>query len=100
MKVDLCRTIDRNREVLAGKGTRLYAAAKAWLQGRRSRLEIEAGRMHALSPLAILERGYAICRNEQGAIMRSAAAAEPGSRVDVKLAQGELSCRVERVLQS
>jgi len=97
MKVDLRRTIDRNHEMLAGRTNRLRSGIMSWLHGRRARLEIAVGRMNALSPLAILERGYAICRDEQGRILRAAGTAVPGSKVDVKLARGELACRVERV---
>ena len=97
VKVDLRQTIARNREVLAGKRNRLHSAARTWLQNRRSRLELQVGRIHALSPLAILERGYAICRNEQGAILREAAEAVCGDRVEVMLARGRLGCRVEQI---
>jgi len=97
VKVDLRQTIARNREVLAGKRNRLHSAARTWLQNRRSRLELQVGRIHALSPLAILERGYAICRNEQGAILREAAKAVCGDRVEVMLARGRLGCRVEQI---
>ena len=48
------------------------------LQRWRSRLELDMGRIHALSPLAILERGYAICRDEQGVILRDADRIAPG----------------------
>jgi exodeoxyribonuclease VII large subunit len=97
MKVDLRRTIDRNREMLAARMNRLQSGIRARLRSLRARLEIAVGRMNALSPLAILERGYAICRDAKGAILRDAAVAQPGATVDVKLARGVLDCRVERV---
>jgi exodeoxyribonuclease VII large subunit len=97
IKVDLRQTIARNREILAGKQNRLISAARAWLKSRRSSLELEVGRMNALSPLAILERGYAICRDDQGAILRDPARVAPGDRVAVTLARGELDCRVEEI---
>ncbi len=96
-KVDLCRTIARDREILAGKRTLLHAAAGKQLQRWRSRLELDMGRIHALSPLAILERGYAICRNEHGMILRDADQIAPGDPVQVRLAHGELGCRVEQI---
>ncbi|MBZ5498112.1 MAG: exodeoxyribonuclease VII large subunit [Acidobacteriia bacterium] len=95
IKVDLRQTIARNAEILAGKRNRLQSAARTWLQSRRSKLELEAGRMNALSPLAILQRGYAICRSQRGVILRDVAGIVRGERVEVKLARGELGCRVE-----
>jgi exodeoxyribonuclease VII large subunit len=53
--------------------------------------------MHALSPLAILERGYAICRDAEGRILKEAAAVAAGDRVEARLARGTLECRVENV---
>jgi exodeoxyribonuclease VII large subunit len=97
VKVDLRQALARNREVLSGKRNRLVAAARAWVLSRRSRLELEVGRINALSPLAILGRGYAICRNQQGIILREAARVAAGERVEVTLALGGLDCRVEQV---
>jgi exodeoxyribonuclease VII large subunit len=55
-----------------------------------------AARLDALSPLSVLGRGYAVCWNEtRTAIIRSASAVRTGDRVHVRLAQGELGCRVE-----
>ncbi len=97
IKVDLRQMIARNREIVTGKRNRLYSAIRARLRGWRSRFEVEVGRINALSPLAILERGYAICRQKQGAILRDAARVSPGDQVAVTLARGEIDCRVERI---
>lgn len=56
------------------------------------------GRLNALNPLAVLERGYAVCRTiPDGAIIRDAATLAPGHRIDVTLHHGHATCRVERV---
>ena len=73
---------------------------KAVLQREKARVELAAGRMHALSPLAILERGYAICRDQQGIILKDAGSVSAGDAVNVRLARGELGCRVELVMTS
>jgi exodeoxyribonuclease VII large subunit len=69
---------------------------------RARRLEAEArarglaGRLHALSPLAVLARGYAVCWNEtRTSIIRSARAVHAGDAVRVTLADGELTCHVD-----
>jgi exodeoxyribonuclease VII large subunit len=55
-----------------------------------------AAQLDALSPLAVLGRGYAVCWNDaRTGIIRSAAQVHAGDRVRVTLAEGELGCRVE-----
>jgi len=50
--------------------------------------------LDALSPLAVLERGYAICLTPEGAVIRSADEVEIGSDVSVRLHEGSLSAKV------
>jgi len=93
-RVDLKHRIARKRESLARAETAFHAAMKRMLQTRRSNFNVASGRLHALSPLAILDRGYAICRDEQGTILRDVESVSPGDRVRVRLARGELDCSV------
>jgi exodeoxyribonuclease VII large subunit len=94
-RVDLDRMIERRREALARNHHALVSGLKNLLGRGRSSLEVAAGRLNALSPLSILERGYAICRDERGAVLKDAAGVAPGDGVQVKLARGRLRCRVE-----
>lgn len=63
----------------------------------RQRLAIAAGTLDVVSPLATLQRGYAIITNEAGRVVTNAGAVQPGDSVRARLAQGELHARVERV---
>ena len=59
------------------------------------RLRSAAGSLEALSPLAVLARGYAVCWNaDHSAIIRDARTVERGDQVHVKLSHGELACDV------
>jgi len=53
-----------------------------------------AARLDDLSPVSILARGYAVTRNEEGAIVRHVAEAPVGSHVSVTLSDGALDCAV------
>jgi exodeoxyribonuclease VII large subunit len=64
------------------------------LATRRSALEQLSARISQLSPTRVLERGYAIVSTAEG-ILRDAAAAPPGSALQVRLAKGGLKARVE-----
>jgi exodeoxyribonuclease VII large subunit len=52
--------------------------------------------LDALSPLAVLERGYAICLTPEGRVVRSAASVDVGSDVKVQLHEGSLSAKVTK----
>jgi exodeoxyribonuclease VII large subunit len=59
-------------------------------------LIIQQGRtLHAVSPLATLERGYAIVFDESDAVVRRAADIAVGERVRIMLGDGELKARSE-----
>jgi exodeoxyribonuclease VII large subunit len=65
------------------------------LYSERARFELAVGKIDALSPLGILKRGFALCRDARGAIVKKAVDVSPGDRVRVTLSSGELDCRVE-----
>jgi len=96
-RVDLRDAVARRREVLARARQNLLLGMRSRLREERSSLEIAVGKVNALSPLSILQRGYAICRDEAGAILKDSDRVSPGARVDLTLARGELNCRVEAV---
>jgi exodeoxyribonuclease VII large subunit len=84
-------------ERLEGLQTRLGSGMRRILDGRRLRLEaLEAG-LEALSPLAVLARGYAIARKD-GRVIRDAAACSPGERISVVVARGGMECLVSAVV--
>jgi exodeoxyribonuclease VII large subunit len=76
--------------------SRLRAAVVSRRHVAERRAATLAARLDALSPLAVLGRGYAVCWNDaRTSIIRSSGQVHPGERVRVTLAQGELGCRVE-----
>jgi exodeoxyribonuclease VII large subunit len=61
-----------------------------------SRVRALAAQLDAMSPLAVLGRGYAVCWNaSRTSIIRSSSTVARGESVRVTLAEGELACRVE-----
>jgi exodeoxyribonuclease VII large subunit len=76
----------------------LRAAATSVLESARNRVAAYGERLTALSPLAVLARGYAICRlAPSGAILKDAAEASPGGAIRVRLHRGGLDCEVKEV---
>jgi exodeoxyribonuclease VII large subunit len=72
------------------------AAIHAVLERRRSELARLAGELHALSPLAVLERGYAVV-HAGPAIVRDASQVTAGTQLRVRVARGSLDVTVDRV---
>jgi exodeoxyribonuclease VII large subunit len=80
---------------LENLAARLYRAWRQALESRRERLLPLVRTLSAVSPLATLERGYAIVSLEGGGILRNAADAKPGTLIEARLAHGRLRARVE-----
>lgn len=72
-------------------------AVETSLQEARERLGLAAASLDALSPLAVLQRGYAIAQDASGKPLRDAATVNVNDRVSVRLAKGRLNTRVEAV---
>ncbi len=68
---------------------------KALLAKAREKMTTLAASLEALSPLATMARGYAVCLTPAGRLVRSAAAVEPGQDLDILLHDGRLSCLIK-----
>ena len=88
--------LERDAAVLTRFGERLRAAPHLLLERRRSGLDHTGARLKALSPLATLDRGYAIVRAGARAL-RDASAVSQGDRLEIELASGAVGARVEDV---
>lgn len=65
------------------------------LERRRLRLNAAAARLESLSPLAVLARGYSLTwKLPEETLVRRAAQVQPGDRLRIRLAEGELTARV------
>ena len=70
-------------------------AIQQQIEGAGKRLGLAAASLDALSPLAVLQRGYAIAQTEDGMLLRDAKLVAVGDSIKVRLAKGRLSTRVE-----
>ena len=82
-------------ERLERTGDRLRIGAQSILQRRRHRVTRLAAQLDALSPLRVLERGYAVPLDEQGHVLKTRAAFVPGRPFRLRVADGEVPARVE-----
>jgi len=96
------RSLDLRLRFAAAR-RRLEAAEAAMIQlahlrltRAHSRLDPLIAHLTQLSPLKILERGYALVTNEAGDIVKEPADAPLGSEIDVRLARGRIAARVTK----
>lgn len=73
----------------------LNSAAIANLTRHHNRLNRLADRLFALDPKAVLTRGYSLTTNAQGKIIKNTNDTELGEAINVHLASGRLTARVE-----
>lgn len=74
---------------------RALRALRARLRLWEQRLASGVGRLDALSPLAVLQRGYGIARRQDGTVARDATRLQAGELLDLLLANGTARVRVE-----
>ena len=60
-----------------------------------SRAEALGGKLGALSPLSILERGYSLVFDSEGQLIKDAAMVSPGEEIRAKLARGEIAAVIK-----
>ena len=86
----------RAREHLIAQDRRLRTICAHRLESRALRLGQLARALNAVSPLATLQRGYAILIDiDSGRVLRSPAQTAPGAKLRARVAEGEFSVRVE-----
>jgi exodeoxyribonuclease VII large subunit len=89
--------IERNRKMLNQQIYLLESLFVSFLNHQRLKLKELHGRLHALSPTAVLKRGYSITRMvSDKAVITDAGMVGIGTPIEIMLAKGALFCRVER----
>ncbi len=71
------------------------ASVRARLREGSARLEGLGGRLEAVSPLAVLARGYALVSDSAGHPLTQAASVKPGARLSLRFADGEVKATAD-----
>lgn len=102
MRQDVAWRAGVARERLAALDARMAGAQREQLRRRREQEASLSRELAAMSPLAVLNRGYALVYDEQGLLIRSADNVREGQTMMTRLARGRISSRVieiEREIQ-
>lgn len=75
--------------------TRLVPAMHRRLERLDAVVRRSAGQLHALSPLAVLGRGYAVARSADGRVLKRVTDLAPGTAFTLSVSDGSVAARVE-----
>jgi len=93
---DFRRSLVITRTRLASGVLALLHAMRARITGHRARLNEVAAKLEALSPVKILDRGYALVFDATGDLVTDAAQLRPGQEVSTRVARGSFTAEVKK----
>jgi exodeoxyribonuclease VII large subunit len=94
----LNRQIQQEIQSLRWKRQQLLQATRQRSQQAMQHCQLLQQKLISLDPKAVLNRGYAVVRQENGAIARSSAELLPGQELLIQLGQGQVKVQVIEVL--
>ena len=94
LRADPAQRLHGERRHLDSLALLLRSRMQTLLGNRGARLARANALLDSLNPEAVLARGYAIVRDEHGAVLHDAAQARPGSAIEARLAHGSLIAEV------
>jgi exodeoxyribonuclease VII large subunit len=100
LRHDPRRELSLARETLAACQSRLDYALERAIGARRSAWANLRGQLQSLSPLAVLNRGYALVQDEKGVLVRSVGQVAIGQTVRTRLGDGAFSSNVTATAQN
>jgi len=92
---DLRRILAGIKKELEAQAGTMVAAMRTSLLRSQSRLDQLASQLQALSPVAILERGYALVFDSRGSLLKNASQVKTGDEISARLAQGSVTATVK-----
>jgi exodeoxyribonuclease VII large subunit len=93
---DLRLVLSGMRKELDSKTTALLAVTRNVLLQHRVRTERLDTALQSLSPLAILDRGYALVFDSEGTLLKDSGRIKVGDEISARLAHGEIQARVTK----
>ena len=97
LRNDAAQRITLMRERLQNSLLRLTRAQIQLLQTRRASLLSLERHLAALSPLAVLNRGYALVYDENDVLLKNVSALTPGQILSTRLASGSIESRITKI---
>jgi len=89
------RRIAEQRHALAAMRHRMEVAMQPALVKRRHAIEAACGKLEALSPMRVLERGFSLTQRADGHVVTSAADVRAGEKITLRVHDGGIDATVD-----
>lgn len=99
-RLKLDRQIKQEAQVVTWLKQRLVQSTLRPFQDATQHHQLLQEKLATLDPQAVLQRGYAVVRQMNGSIARSALEVSPGQDLSIQLGQGHLKVKVTEVLSA
>lgn len=99
-QIRLDRKLQQEQQSLAWRRQRLIQGSRLKIQQAQQHCQLLKQKLATLDPQAVLQRGYAVVRQENGTIARAAADLTPGQELQIQLGQGQLKVKITEVLNT
>ncbi len=97
--LNLASKLNSQKTQFALLNQRQISAVKDILDEKDESLKIKMASLDALSPLSVLNRGFAIAENEKGEILRDSSQVKANDNVKIRLAKGRIEAKVLESLE-
>ena len=91
------RTLNAHQDQIKQLMSRLERLTQAKIDRRKLELAEKVGRLQAISPLATLERGYALATTDHQEVIRDSRQVKAGQSINIRLQKGSIKSTVTEV---
>ena len=96
-RAQLENRLNRRRMMLDSLTVNMQHAVSTLLTQKKSRSELLRHKLEALSPLAVLQRGYSIVTDSNGNVIKTVSRGAPGDGISIILSDGRILADVQEV---
>ena len=96
-RAQLENRLNRRRMMLDSLSTSIQHSMSKLLSDRKAKAQLLTHKMQALSPLAVLGRGYSIVTDRNGNVIKSVSGVSAGDNISIKLSDGRILADVQEV---
>jgi exodeoxyribonuclease VII large subunit len=97
-RLQLDRQLQQHTKAITYLRQHLIQTTTQQIQQRELHQQLLAEKLQSLSPLAVLNRGYAVVRQASGEIVRTTTALNPDQELTIQLAQGQFQVKVLKIM--